>query len=217
VATYDDVYRFSTEDPEGFWLQAARELAWYKAPARALDDSHPPFYRWFPDGEINVAYNALDRHVDAGRGEQAALIYDSPVTGVKRTYTYAGLRDEVAAFAGVLPDLGVKTGDRVVIYMPMVPEAAIAMLACARLGAVHSVVFGGFAAPRQRAARQANQITTLNSSAALRFAPLFPDSDGIDGPQPQDPADRGNRADADDEDDAADNRGPAGWGDVGRA
>ncbi|MFE7710947.1 propionyl-CoA synthetase [Streptomyces sp. NPDC057486] len=143
---YEDVFRASVEDREGFWLRAAEALDWRKAPTQALDNSNPPFYRWFPDGEINVAHNALDRHVNAGRGDQAALIYDSPVTGTKRTYTYARLRDEVATFAGVLRDLGVGPGDRVVIYMPMVPEAAIAMLACARLGAVHSVVFGGFAA-----------------------------------------------------------------------
>jgi propionyl-CoA synthetase len=146
VGAYEDVFRTAVEDREGFWLRAAEALDWYRAPTTALDDSNPPFYRWFPDGEINVAYNALDRHVDAGRGEQAALIYDSPVTDTRRTYTYAQLRDEVASFAGVLRGLGVGSGDRVVIYMPMVPEAAVAMLACARLGAVHSVVFGGFAA-----------------------------------------------------------------------
>jgi propionyl-CoA synthetase len=146
VGAYEDVFRASVEDREGFWLRAAEALDWHTPPTRALDESNPPFYRWFPDGEINVAHNALDRHVDAGRGEQAALIYDSPVTDTKRTYTYSQLRDEVALFAGVLRELGVGRGDRVVIYMPMVPEAAIAMLACARLGAVHSVVFGGFAA-----------------------------------------------------------------------
>ncbi|MFC5949231.1 propionyl-CoA synthetase [Pseudonocardia lutea] len=146
MGAYEDVFRASVEDREGFWLRAAEALDWHTPPTRALDESNPPFYRWFPDGEINVAHNALDRHVDAGRGEQAALIYDSPVTDTKRTYTYSQLRDEVALFAGVLRELGVGHGDRVVIYMPMVPEAAIAMLACARLGAVHSVVFGGFAA-----------------------------------------------------------------------
>jgi propionyl-CoA synthetase len=146
VGAYEDVFRASVEDREGFWLRAAEALDWHTPPTRALDESNPPFYRWFPDGEINVAHNALDRHVDAGRGEQAALIYDSPVTDTRRTYTYSQLRDEVALFAGVLRELGVGRGDRVVIYMPMVPEAAIAMLACARLGAVHSVVFGGFAA-----------------------------------------------------------------------
>ena len=121
-------------------------MTWTRAPQRVLDDSHPPFYRWFPDGELNTCANALDRHVEHGRGDQAALIYDSPVTGTQRTYTYRELLDETARFAGVLRGLGVEKGDRVVIYMPMVPEAVIAMLACARLGAVHSVVFGGFAA-----------------------------------------------------------------------
>jgi propionyl-CoA synthetase len=146
VGAYEDVFRSSTEDPEGFWLRAAEAIDWDTAPTTALDASRPPFYRWFPDGELNVCHNALDRHIAAGRGGQAALIYDSPVTGTQRTYTYAQLRDEVATFAGVLAGLGVGRGDRVVIYMPMVPEAAVAMLACARIGAVHSVVFGGFAA-----------------------------------------------------------------------
>jgi propionyl-CoA synthetase len=146
VGGYEDVFRSSTDDPEGFWLRAAQAVDWHTAPTKALDDSRPPFYRWFPDGELNVCHNALDRHVDAGRGEQAALIYDSPVTDTRRTYTYAELRDEVATFAGVLAGLGVGRGDRVVIYLPTVPEAAVAMLACARIGAVHSVVFGGFAA-----------------------------------------------------------------------
>ena len=112
-----------------------------------LDRSRAPFYRWFTDGVLNTCFNALDRHVRSGRGDQAALIYDSPVTSSQRTYTYAELLDEVARFAGVLRGLGVGKGDRVIIYMPMIPEAAIAMLACARIGAVHSVVFGGFAAP----------------------------------------------------------------------
>lgn len=136
----------SIEDARTFWGDAAREVTWTKAPQRVLDDDHPPFYRWFPDGELNTCANALDRHVEHGRGEQAALIYDSPLAGTKRTYTYRELLDETARFAGVLRGLGVGKGDRVVIYMPMVPEAVIAMLACARLGAVHSVVFGGFAA-----------------------------------------------------------------------
>ncbi|MDT7653919.1 MAG: propionyl-CoA synthetase, partial [Pseudonocardiales bacterium] len=149
---YEDIFRASTDDPEAFWLRAAQAIDWHVAPTRALDGSRPPFYRWFPDGELNVCHNALDRHVDAGRGEQAALIYDSPVSGTQRTYTYAELRDEVARFAGVLADLGVGRGDRVVIYLPMVPEAAVAMLACARIGAVHSVVFGGFA-PKELAVR----------------------------------------------------------------
>jgi len=152
VGTYEDIFRASVEDPEAFWLGAAADIDWVRPPTKALDGTNPPFYRWFPDGELNVCHNALDRHVDAGRGEQAALIYDSPVTGARRTYTYAELRDEVARFAGVLAGLGVGHGDRVVIYMPMVPEAAVAMLACARIGAVHSVVFGGFA-PKELAVR----------------------------------------------------------------
>lgn len=127
------------------WQQAAKDIFWYKAPSTLLDDSNPPFYRWYPDGITNACYNALDIHVEGGRGEQAALIYDSPVTDSKVTYSYRELLDIVARFAGVLAGLGVGKGDRVLVYMPMVPEALIAMLACARLGAIHSVVFGGFA------------------------------------------------------------------------
>jgi propionyl-CoA synthetase len=146
MSGYRETFRTSIHDPERFWGQAAKSIDWYRAPTRTLDSSNPPFYRWFPDGELNTCYNALDRHIEAGHGSRAALIYDSPVTETKRRYSYAELRDEVATFAGVLADLGVSKGDRVVIYMPMVPEAAVAMLACARIGAVHSVVFGGFAA-----------------------------------------------------------------------
>lgn len=146
MGDYEEIFQTSVADRERFWLEAAGALEWHRAPSKALDDSEPPFYRWFPDGELNVCRNALDRHVEAGHGGRTALVYDSPVTGVKSTYTYEQLRDEVARFAGVLRDCGVSAGDRVVIYMPMVPEAAVAMLACARLGAVHSVVFGGFAA-----------------------------------------------------------------------
>jgi propionyl-CoA synthetase len=146
MGAYDEVYQASVADPEAFWLRAAEAIDWYAAPTRALDAAVPPFCRWFPDGELNVCHNAVDRHVEAGHGDRAALVYDSPVTGTQRTWTYAQLRDVVAAFAGVLASLGVERGDRVVIYMPMVPEAAVAMLACARIGAVHSVVFGGFAA-----------------------------------------------------------------------
>jgi propionyl-CoA synthetase len=127
------------------WQQAAEDIHWYQAPTTVLDSSNPPFYRWFPDGVTNACYNALDIHVEQGRGEQLALIYDSPVTNTKRQYTYAQLLSEVARFAGVLKAQGVTKGDRVLVYLPMVPEALIAMLACARLGAIHSVVFGGFA------------------------------------------------------------------------
>ena len=144
---YEDAYQKSLEDPEGFWGAAAEEIDWTRKWDKVLDDSNLPFYRWFVGGETNTCHNALDRHVESGRADQLALIYDSPATGgTVRKYTYRELRDTVAKFAGVLANLGVGKGDRVIIYMPMVPEAVIAMLAAARLGAVHSVVFGGFAA-----------------------------------------------------------------------
>jgi propionyl-CoA synthetase len=132
-------------DTLAMWQQAAQDIFWYRSPNVVLDDTNPPFYRWFPDGVTNACYNALDIHVAQGRGELLALVYDSPVTGSTAHYSYAQLLDQVARFAGVLVALGVDAGDRVLIYMPMVPEAAIAMLACARIGAIHSVVFGGFA------------------------------------------------------------------------
>jgi propionyl-CoA synthetase len=135
----------SIQDPQAFWAEAANAIHWYKMWDKVLDDSRAPFYRWFTGGQLNTCYNALDLHVEAGRADQAALIYDSPVTNQIKTFTYRELRDTVARFAGALAQQGVAKGDRVVIYMPMVPEAVIAMLACARLGAVHSVVFGGFA------------------------------------------------------------------------
>ena len=141
----DDVYRQSLEDPQGFWAEAAAAIDWDEPWERVLDDSRAPFYRWFAGGRMNSCHNALDRHVAGGRADQLALIYDSPVAGAKATFTYRQLRDDVARFAGALAAQGVERGDRVVIYMPMIPEAVIAMLACARLGAIHSVVFGGFA------------------------------------------------------------------------
>jgi propionyl-CoA synthetase len=151
--SYDEVATRIAEDPEGFWLeQAKNHIDWVTEPTKAVDDSNAPIYRWFPDGELNVCYNALDRHVANGRGDQAAIIYDSPVTDTVRSITYAELLDEVSRFARALADRGVTKGDRVVIYMPMIPEAAVAMLACARLGAIHSVVFGGFA-PNELAVR----------------------------------------------------------------
>ncbi len=141
-----DAFNRSLEDPAGFWGEAAEAVYWHKRWDKVLDDSRPPFYRWFAGGEVNTCYNALDLHVEEGRGDRPALIYDSPVTNSITTFTYRALRDKVATFAGALARLGVSKGDRVIVYMPMVPEAAVAMLACARLGAVHSVVFGGFAA-----------------------------------------------------------------------
>jgi len=142
---YKEVYQSWQQDPEAFWMQAAEAIDWTRKPTHALS-GEAPFYKWFEDGEANTCYNCVDRHVEAGRGDQAAFIYDSPITGTKRTITYSELLDEVAKVAGGLARRGVTKGDRVIIYMPMVPEACISMLACARIGAVHSVVFGGFAA-----------------------------------------------------------------------
>ncbi len=143
---YEEAFRRSIEDPESFWSEAAEQCQWYKKWDKVLDGSNPPFYKWFVGGVVNTCYNALDYHLERGKGEKVALIYDSPVTDTVRRYTYRELRDKVALFAGALAEQGVVKGDRVIIYMPMIPEAAIAMLACARLGAIHSVVFGGFAA-----------------------------------------------------------------------
>jgi propionyl-CoA synthetase len=144
--SYAYVYRRSLEDPEAFWGEAAEALHWFEPWRKVLDDSRAPFHRWFEGGRFNTCYNCLDRHVEGGLGDRTALIYDSPVTGTVRPFSYRELRDEVARFAGALRSLGAAKGDRVIIYMPMVPEAVIAMLACARIGAIHSVVFGGFAA-----------------------------------------------------------------------
>jgi propionyl-CoA synthetase len=143
---YDEVYARSMHQPEEFWAEAAGDVRWFKRWERVIDRSRDPFYRWFVGGVTNTCYNALDVHIERGRGDQKALIYDSPLTNTIKTFTYRELRDLVARFAGGLQSLGVTKGDRVIIYMPMVPEAVIAMLACARIGAIHSVVFGGFAA-----------------------------------------------------------------------
>ncbi|HSD25864.1 MAG TPA: AMP-binding protein, partial [Vicinamibacteria bacterium] len=147
ASVYDQVYERSLRDPEGFWAAAAEDIHWERRWDKVFDDARKPFYRWFAGGRLNTCFNALDVHIERGRGKQIALIYDSPVTGVERAYTYNGLRDEVARCAGALRRQGIAKGDRVIIYMPMVPEAVIGMLACARIGAIHSVVFGGFAAP----------------------------------------------------------------------
>ena len=143
---YQEVYQSWKDDPNGFWMEAAKAIDWVKPPSKALFDENPPFYEWFKDAEVNTCYNAVDRHVLAGNGARVAIIYDSPVTGAKAKITYSELLDRVSRFAGALQDRGVSKGDRVIIYMPMVPEALVAMLACARIGAIHSVVFGGFAA-----------------------------------------------------------------------
>ncbi len=144
--TYRDVYDSWKNDPEAFWMEAAKAIDWYEKPTRALDDSNAPLYEWYTDGVMNTCYNALDRHIEAGKGDQVAIIHDSPMTKSVHKLTYSELRDRVASLAGALRAKGVEKGDRVVIYMPMVPEAIEAMLACARIGAIHSVVFGGFAA-----------------------------------------------------------------------
>lgn len=173
--SYEKEYARSMEDPEGFWAEAAAEIDWYKPWDKVLDDSNKPFYRWFRGGELNTCYNAVDRHVEKGRANQAALIYDSPVTGAKRTVTYAELQDWVARFAGVLTRQGVTKGDRVLIYMPMVLETVVAMLSCARVGAVHSVVFGGFAA-KELATRidDAKPKLILSASCGIEVKKVIP-------------------------------------------
>jgi propionyl-CoA synthetase len=171
AAGYAGVYRASLDDPREFWGEAAAAIDWIRRPREVLDDSNPPFYRWFPDGVLNTCFNALDRHVIGGRAEQLALIHDSPVTGTQTRLTYAELLDLVGRFGGVLRDLGVGQGDRVVIYLPMIPEAVVAMLACARIGAVHSVVFGGFA-PAELAARidDAEPVVVVTASCGIEGA-----------------------------------------------
>ncbi len=146
TGAFAELYKHSIDNPEEFWKQAAADVHWSKPPATILDQSDNPFTRWFPDGEINACYNALDIHVEQGRGEQSAIIYDSPVTDTKKHISFSELLAQVSQFAGALKSAGVDKGDRVLIYMPMIPEALVAVLATARLGAVHSVVFGGFAA-----------------------------------------------------------------------
>ena len=146
MTTYAEVYKSWQDEPEAFWMEQAQAIDWIKPPTKALDASNPPFYRWFADATCNTCWNAVDRHVESGRGDQAAIIYDSPVTETKRTISYSELKDHVARLGGALKARGVEKGDRVIIYMPMIPETVVAMLACARIGAIHSVVFGGFAA-----------------------------------------------------------------------
>lgn len=143
--TFDKIYQSSIDDPDAFWAQAAEQIHWYKKWDKVLDDSDAPFYRWFTGGRTNVCYNAVDRHVEQGHGDQLAIIHDSPITGSQQKITYKDLQRRVAEFSGALVACGVSQGERVIIYMPMIPEAVVAMLACARIGAVHSVVFGGFA------------------------------------------------------------------------
>jgi len=192
MAGYADAFRRSLADPDGFWGEAAEAIDWYQRPTAVLDASGAPFYRWFTGGVLNTCFNAVDRHVRDGRGDQAALIYDSPVTSTSRTFTYQQLLAEVAWFAGVLRGLGTGAGDRVVIYMPMIPEAVVAMLACARIGAVHSVVFGGFAAP-ELAARIDDAAPRVVVSAScgievsriLEYKPILDRAIGLSSHKPQ--------------------------------
>ena len=170
MGAYREAYQRGLARPEEFWAEAARAIDWVRPPERVLDASRPPFYRWFPDAELNTSANALDRHVAGGRGDAVALIYDSPVTGTLRRFSYAELRDEVARAAGAFAALGVGRGDRVIVYLPMIPEAVVTMLACARLGAVHSVVFGGFA-PAELAARIDDARPKLVVSASCGIEP----------------------------------------------
>ncbi len=180
MGAYERLYERSLRDPEGFWGEAAEALHWDRRWTRVRNFDRPPFVRWLEGGQLNTCYNALDRHVAAGRGAQPALIYDSPITGVIRTFTYAELTALVARFAGALVQHGARRGDRIILYMPMVPEAAIAMLACARIGAVHSVVFGGFAA-HELATRidDAKPVMILSASCGLepgrvvRYKPML--------------------------------------------
>ena len=160
---------------EEFWLRESARIDWIKAPTTALDSSAAPLYRWYPDGVLNTCFNALDRHVAAGRGDRVAIQYDSPVTGTQRAISYAQLLDDVATFAGVLSELGVGYGDRVIVYMPMIPEAVVAMLATARLGAVHSVVFGGFA-PAELAVRidDAEPTVIVTASCGIEAGRVIP-------------------------------------------
>ena len=173
--SYDETYAASIADPTQFWGTAAESIQWDRRWDSVLDDTHPPFYRWFAGGQLNTCYNALDFHIERGRGKQTALIYDSPVTKTVRHYTYSQLRDDVALLAGALVAEGIEKGDRVIIYMPMVPEAAMAMLACARIGAVHSVVFGGFA-PRELSTRidDAKPKLILSASCGIEVNRIIP-------------------------------------------
>src|SRR6202171_2880699 len=189
---YEDAYRRSIADPEGFWGNAAEDVHWFRRWDRVLDRSRDPLARWFTGALTNTCYNALDVHVEGGGAAQPALIYDSPLANIVRSYTYRELRDETARFAGALVSLGVAKGDRVIIYMPMVPEAVVAMLACARIGAIHSVVFGGFAAP-ELAKRIADARPKLIVSAScglepgrvVGYQPLLDDTIKLSPEQPE--------------------------------
>ena len=167
---FNKIYTESINHPEKFWQEASNDIFWFKKPTKILNKSNPPFYKWYENGITNTCYNALDIHIDKGKGKQTALIYDSPITGTKNKFSYEELRTKVSKFAGALKNQGVNKGDRVIIYMPMIPEAVVAMLACARIGAIHSVVFGGFAST-ELASRIDDSKAKLLVTASCGFEP----------------------------------------------
>ena len=167
---YQDIYDSSINNKEEFWGDVAKDIFWYKKPTKILNSSNPPFYKWYEDGITNTCYNAIDIHIDNGKGGKTAIIYDSPITGAKKKFTYNQLKEKVSLFAGALKNQGVTKGDRVIIYMPMIPEAVFAMLACGRIGAIHSVVFGGFAA-NELASRIDDSKAKIIVSASCGYEP----------------------------------------------
>ena len=167
---FNKIYQESIQNPEKFWQNVSEDIFWFKKPTKILNKSKPPFYKWFEDGVTNTCYNAIDTHIDQGKGDKIALIYDSPITNKKAKFTYKELREKISKFAGALDNQGIKKGDRVIIYMPMIPEAVIAMLACGRIGAIHSVVFGGFAS-NELASRIDDSKAKILITASCGFEP----------------------------------------------
>ena len=167
---YQEIYQRSIKDPKDFWSEIANDIFWYKKPTKILNSDNPPFYKWYEDGITNTCYNAVDLHVEKGNGKKLAIIYDSPITNSQKKITYSELKDQVSIFAGALVNQGIKKADRVIIYMPMIPEAVVAMLACGRIGAVHSVVFGGFAA-NELASRIDDSKAKIILSASCGYEP----------------------------------------------
>ena len=168
--SFNKIYQESIQNPEKFWQNVSEDIFWFKKPSKILNKSNPPFYKWFEDGVTNTCYNAIDTHIDKGNGDKIALIYDSPITNNKAKFTYNELREKISKFAGALHNQGIKKGDRVIIYMPMIPEAVIAMLACGRIGAIHSVVFGGFAS-NELASRIDDSKAKILITASCGFEP----------------------------------------------
>ena len=167
---FQEIYQNSLRNPEKFWKEISNDIFWFKKPTKILNKSNPPYFKWFEDGITNTCYNALDIHIDQNRGDKLALIYDSPITNQKKQFTFNELRKKVSVFAGALKNQGINKGDRVIIYMPMIPEAVVAMLACARIGAIHSVVFGGFAS-NELASRIDDSKAKLLVTASCGFEP----------------------------------------------